>query len=213
MPTTSEIRDLLERQSCVLWDFDGVLLDSMSVREEAFRHTLRTFDGGHVDTLVSFHKANGGWSRYVKYKYFQTDILGVDFDENQVAAWANEFSDFCMSQLTDPKRLIAPTVEMVTYLSGKVPMHIVSGSDGNELRQLCDKLGLKGHFVTIEGSPTPKTELVRAIMSEYGYDSGATWLIGDSMNDQEAAKANGLRFAGFGNLSLVAVSDSYWEDR
>jgi phosphoglycolate phosphatase-like HAD superfamily hydrolase len=202
---------LLEDADAVLWDFDGVLLDSMPVRNNAFRHVLREFPFRLVEELVDWHIRNGGLSRYVKFRRFQTSILGESLNETQVQQWAGEFSDYCKSRLVDPALLILPTTRLLPSWAARLPMHVVSGSDGNELRGLCDALGLASHFLSIEGSPTPKTELVAEIMRKHAYHPDRTWLIGDSINDFEAAHANGLQFMGFGNPEVRECSGHFWE--
>ncbi len=54
----------------ILWDFDGVILDSMPIREYGFRKIFENYDISLVDKLINYHKRNGGLSRYVKIKYF-----------------------------------------------------------------------------------------------------------------------------------------------
>ena len=89
-------------------------------------------------------------------------------------------------------------------------MHIVSGSDGNELRELCKSLRLDHFFISIKGSPTPKTSLVKNII-ENGYLSLSEYcLIGDAINDYDASKDNSIKFFGYNNLKLKNL-DSYFE--
>jgi phosphoglycolate phosphatase-like HAD superfamily hydrolase len=86
-------------------------------------------------------------------------------------------------------------------------MHIVSGSDQKELRELCVKLGINGYFKSIHGSPTPKETLVRNIIAKYNYDAAICVLIGDSINDYEAAMDNNLRFICYNNSEINHLSD------
>ena len=52
----------------IILDFDGVILESVSVKTEAFR-TLFSFVPKHVDEIVQFHIDNGGMSRFDKFRY------------------------------------------------------------------------------------------------------------------------------------------------
>ena len=85
--------------------------------------------------------------------------------------------------------------------------HIVSGSDGNELRFLCKKLGLTSYFKTIDGSPIPKKELVNNILKTFSYEIKDTILIGDSINDYYAAKHNQIRFMAYNNPLIERYSN------
>lgn len=210
--TRDQIFSSVTNGQALLWDFDGVILDSMSVRDDAFRDVLNEYEDVQVQDLLAWHRRNGGLSRYVKFRYFLTDILGLPCDEEVVQEWALGFSEYCKERLVDQSKLIAPTIALLESLNGRVPMHIVSGSDGRELRELCLALGVAKYFVSIEGSPTPKLDLVSGVVQRYGYDANLLWLIGDASNDKDAAEANGVRFIGFRNKLLKESGCCYWDD-
>lgn len=42
----------------IILDFDGVILESVEVKTEAFRR-LFSFAPGHVEEIVNFHRENG----------------------------------------------------------------------------------------------------------------------------------------------------------
>jgi len=60
----------------IFWDFDGVLINSNSIREMGFEKVLSDYPKEKVEALLQFHKANGGLSRYVKFRHFFENILG-----------------------------------------------------------------------------------------------------------------------------------------
>ena len=196
-------------KTCILWDFDGVILDSMKVREEGFRAVLASYPASQIETLLIFHRKNGGLSRYVKFEYFLERIIGAEKNEEKVQKWAEEFSEIMRRSLTSKDRLIREVIDFINKNKELYRMHIVSGSDGDELRFLCDQLEISEYFESIHGSPTPKTELVRKLMDETGYKPEETCLIGDSINDFEASKANDIQFFGYNNLTLKAKGFKY----
>lgn len=200
-----------EEIETILWDFDGVILDSMAVREEGFRTVLSNYSKPQVEKLLKYHKNNAGLSRYVKFRYFITEVLGKDINQEMVQDFARAYSQIMRRKLIF-KKLLNP--EVLAFLDRKQDsfnMHIVSGSDGEELRFLCGKLGIKKYFKSIEGSPTPKTKLVSKIVDEYGYSVKKTCLIGDSINDYEAAKENQVIFYGYNSKSLKEKKLNYIE--
>lgn len=196
-------------KTSILWDFDGVILDSMKVREEGFRAVLASFPASQIDALLSFHRKNGGLSRYVKFEYFLEKIIGGEKDEEKVQQLAEEFSEIMRRSLTSKARLIEEVIDFIKKNKEVYHMHIVSGSDGDELRFLCDQLGISGYFESIHGSPTPKTELVSKLIEEKAYKPEETCLIGDSINDFEASSSNNIQFFGYNNLALKAAGFAY----
>ena len=193
----------------IFWDFDGVILDSMPIRDYGFREIFKDFDKDIVDKLVRYHTLNGGLSRYVKIRYFYNTLLGQDVSDEKVQELANRFSTIMKAELTNKKYLIDETVYFIEKNYKNYNFHIVSGSDEKELNYLCEKLGLKNYFKTIEGSPTPKNDLVKNILKNYSYNPKECVLIGDSINDYEAANINGMKFYGYNNEKLKDISIQY----
>lgn len=186
----------------VLWDFDGVLMDSMSVRDEGFRKVLAQYPEQQIIDLMSYHHANGGLSRYVKFRYFFEQIRKEEADEALLRKLAIEFSDIMLDLLIDPALLIKDSLNFIKRHYKHIPMHIVSGSDGDELRFICKQLQIDHYFQSIHGSPIPKKELIYNLLKRMNYQASKTVLIGDSINDYEAAIANALFFLGYNNKEL-----------
>ncbi|MGY6562488.1 MAG: HAD family hydrolase [Luteibaculaceae bacterium] len=188
----------------IFWDFDGVILNSNEVRDQGFIEVLNDYPKDKVDLLLAYHQKNGGLSRYVKFRYFYEEILGEPITEEQVYALAESFSVIMKKLLTDKSLLINETVNFIRENHQRYIMHIVSGSDQNELRYLCKELGIAGYFKSIHGSPTHKNILVKDLLMEHQYKIDKCLLIGDSINDEEAAKINGIHFLGYNNPKLKA---------
>ena len=64
----------LEQFDYAIFDCDGVILDSNAIKTQAFREALPGEPEDLVEQLVSFHKATGGVSRYVKLEYFFKEL-------------------------------------------------------------------------------------------------------------------------------------------
>lgn len=192
----------LEKYKVLLWDFDGVIMDSMPVREIGFRKVLKNFPKNQVDTLIAYHRKNGGWSRYVKFRYFYEEILNSSISEEEVIQLADKFSVIMKELLLSEELLISDSLEYIKENHHQVPMHVVSGSDGEELRYLCQQLGLSNYFLSINGSPTPKGTLIKDLLLSQKYSREDVVMIGDAHNDKDAAFENDIDFAGYNNEAL-----------
>ncbi|MBB5635200.1 phosphoglycolate phosphatase-like HAD superfamily hydrolase [Pedobacter cryoconitis] len=202
---------MLSKYKVLLWDFDGVIMDSMPIRSKGFELVLAKYPKEQVDELMAFHEANGGLSRYVKFRYFFEEIRKEPVTEEQVLVLAAKFSEIMLSLLMDKGLLIQDSVEFIKNNQENFQMHIVSGSDGKELKIINESVGLSGYFKTINGSPTPKKQLVEDVLAAYQYDKKDVILIGDSINDLDAASFNDISFAGYNNTELKRVSENYIE--
>lgn len=191
----------------IFWDFDGVLMNSNKIRDIGFEEVLKEFPEAEVSELMKFHQKNGGLSRYVKFRYFFNDIRNEKISESELEKWTNRFSEIMLNLLIDPNLLIEETVSFVKENYKSFNMHIVSGSDGVELRKICRAIGIDQYFSTIEGSPTPKVDLVRNILLNNKYVQKECLLIGDSINDYEAANDNEIYFKGYNNSEIEEHSN------
>lgn len=68
----------------IIFDFDGVILDSVPTKTEAYRKLFKEFPFDKVQQLVEYHMQNGGISRYIKVKYFFEEILSQSISEDEI---------------------------------------------------------------------------------------------------------------------------------
>lgn len=183
----------------IIWDFDGVIIFSEEVRVMGFRILFENFTDDKVDELINFHKLNGGLSRYVKIRFFYEKVLKESISDGQVQTLAMKFSKIMRKELTNRKLLNPQWLDLMKEIKHSYVHHIASGSDGDELRFLCSELGIAHYFKSIEGSPTPKKRLVEGILEVNSYSKKEACLIGDAINDWEAASHNSIHFFGYRN--------------
>jgi phosphoglycolate phosphatase-like HAD superfamily hydrolase len=193
----------------ILWDFDGVLMDSMPVRDRGFEIVLSSYPFHEVEQLLVFHRQNGGLSRYVKFRYFFEVIRKETITESEVLTLSEQFSQVMKKELLNRELLIYDSIAFVKEKYKEYKMHVVSGSDQNELRYLCQMLQLDQYFVSINGSPTPKKQLVANLLKEFAYQFETVAFIGDSINDLEAASSNEIDFFGYNNTQMKGLGIDY----
>ena len=201
--------NILEEYKVILWDFDGVIIDSNEVRELGFTESLSEFSSDQVEQLLEYHRLNGGLSRYSKFRYFFEEILGETITEKVVQDYARKFSHVVLNRLINPSLLLSDSIEFISEFHSRIQMHVVSGSDGEELQQICSGLGISKYFRSINGSPTPKIELVSNLLQSYELEPSDVCLIGDSINDYDASVINSIDFFGYNNLSLKKEGHLY----
>ncbi len=209
--SNQEVLSLFHEKNVILWDFDGVIMDSMPIRNKGFELVLKEFPIEQVELLMQFHLKNGGLSRYVKFRHFFEEIREENVSEKEIKEWAQKFSEIMLEELVQPGLLIEDSVTFIKENFNKYNMHIVSGSDGEELRYLCEELGISRYFISIHGSPVPKKEVVRNLLINHNYTKEDTILIGDSFNDYEAAEVNNIAFCGYNNEQLKELKTFYIE--
>ena len=86
---------------------------------------------------------------------------------------------------------------------------IASGSDEEELKYICASHEINNYFTSINGSPKHKNLIVQELKSEFTFSRRDTILVGDSMNDFEAAQLNDIEFFGYNNDYLKDIGLNY----
>lgn len=189
-------------ESIILWDFDGVILNSNKIRDKGFEEVLKEFPKKEVTELMNFHHKNGGLSRYVKFRYFFEKIRSEKISEEEVVKWAEKFSKIMLQLLADKSLIVEEVLEYIKKYYKTKTMHIVSASDQKELRAICAKIEIDKYFKSIHGSPTTKILNVNNLIYQNKYNTSEILLIGDSVNDRDAAVSNNINFSGYNNDKL-----------
>ena len=186
----------------IIFDFDGVILDSVPVKTEAFRKLFEKYPREKVDELIKYHIENGGKSRYLKIEHFFKNILCQNINEKEILNFANKYSELTKEELSKKEYLIEDSVNFIKKNYKKYNLHIASGADKKDLKYICNNLSLSQYFLSINGSPREKQMIVKDIIDKYQYLREETILIGDSINDYEASQCNNIEFYGYNNYFL-----------
>jgi len=186
----------------ILWDFDGVILDSMRIKGDGFKELFKEYDEADLKKLEEYHYANGGISRFDKIRYFYHTVLNKEITEDEVSVLAEKFANIIEKKLFNKDNLISDSVQFIQKNHKKYHFHIVSGAEHQELNNLCEHFGLSQYFISIDGSPIKKEVLVQNILKKYDYDLTETILIGDAITDYDAAMKNNIGFYGYNNEAL-----------
>jgi len=179
----------------IIFDFDGVLVESNEIRFNGFRKLFEGYPQGEIERLVSYAKANGGVSRYKKIEYFFNEIRQEPITGELVNQWAAKFSELVEQDIVEAKPVEGSLKFLEDYFS-HFDFAIVSGSDQTELRRICEKRKIDHFFKIILGSPTEKKDNIATLLSNLNWRHDKSVYVGDSNNDLEAAKSNNLDFVG-----------------
>ena len=178
----------------VILDFDGVVLESVDVKTNAFRH-LFSFSPEHVDEIVCYHLENGGMSRFEKFRHIYSCILKEPLSDSLFAELSARFSELVYDAV-----LAAPFVagarEFITGCSGTTPVHIVTATPYEEICRIIRARHLTTCFASVHGAPTAKSAAIEEILEQGGIRPPSALFIGDSRNDWQAAVTTGVRFIG-----------------
>ena len=177
----------------IIFDFDGVILDSNNVKTNAFKNISKKFGERESNELIKYHLKHGGVSRFLKIEWFVENILKTknkDLISKLVEDYGNE-----VSKSFESCSFRTDLFQLKKKLKG-TKWSIASGGKQDEIVNLLKKKSLLEIFDNgIYGSPTPKMEIVKnTVFNKESNVRNKFVLIGDSFYDYECAKKNGIKF-------------------
>ncbi len=177
----------------VIFDFDGVLAESVGIKTEAFRRLFEKEGTEAVNKIVAYHLEHGGVSRFEKFRHIYGEILKRPLSDEEFDRLCREFEGLVLEGVIRAPE-VNGSAECLRKLKGKAKLFIVSGTPEEEIRHIAEARGTAHYFDAIYGSPRTKTELVREILSKKGLSPNEVVFVGDAMTDYNAAMETGVGF-------------------
>lgn len=178
--------------SLIILDCDGVLLESVSAKTDAFR-TLFSSVPDNVDEIIAFHIENGGMSRYDKFRHIYANILNKDLSKEEFDTLSKNFSSVVYQKVIESP-FVDGAVEFLEKYHTKIPLYVVSATPEQELLQILLERGILPYFKGTYGSPEQKMNHLTTIIKTENVEPDTVFFVGDAKNDYDAAKGCHIRF-------------------
>jgi phosphoglycolate phosphatase-like HAD superfamily hydrolase len=202
----SAMRFETTRYSTWILDCDGVLLDSNRAKAQAFYTAALPYGVEVAERIRAYHQANGGISRFRKFRYVFEELLGR---QDYEADYLRMVEDFSVASRAELERC-QPLPGVREFLAGApagIRRFVVSGAEEEELRWCVAFHGLDRFFDGVFGSPRSKVEIMSDLIAKGGIVQPALYF-GDSRYDSESAAATGCDFV----FVSGATDFRGWED-
>jgi HAD superfamily hydrolase (TIGR01509 family) len=191
--------------NAVIFDLDGVLIDSETTWDKARRQVVEQRGGTWRPeaTPVMMGMSAPEWSRYLH------DELGVPEAPDAI-------SDAVVALVLDAYRqrlpLLPGAVETARTLARRWPLGLASSSNRVVIEQILERSGLRGCFRAVvsseevpRGKPAPDVYL--AALDALGVDARMAVAVEDSANGIRAAVAAGTRVVAVPNRAFAPRAD------
>lgn len=178
----------------IIFDFDGVIVESLGVKAEAFRELFADHPE-HQDRIVKLHLDNLGVSRYQKFRTIYREFLGMDLGEEEVADLDRRFSELVYKRVISCA-FVAGAPHLLERIHRDYSLSVASATPQDELARIVSARGLSGFFTTVRGSPATKAQIIGEILSNSATRPDEALMVGDAVTDSEAASQNGVPFVG-----------------
>ena len=177
----------------IIFDFDGVILESADIKTEAFRRLFEERFPDSVDQIVEYHKKNMGISRFVKFKQIYERFANKSLATQEEVALEEKFSGIIFDRILKTP-MVPGAIEFLKENQKNYILIVASGTPKEELIDIMKKRNLLHYFKEVFGSPQEKVEIIRHIIKKYGLNPSEIVFVGDAESDYNAAKTTGVRF-------------------
>jgi phosphoglycolate phosphatase-like HAD superfamily hydrolase len=201
------LQEIVSKKTIVVFDFDGVLVDSVHVKADAFFQMYQKYGSALANEVRRHHLANGGMSRFAKFKYYQETLLGEKVNPEVITALSIQFSGLVVEKIISSSWM--PGAELfLNFLYKKSKLCMVnSATPQEEIELIIQKRQMGKYFSGVFGSPAPKADNLQKIIDKFSINPSQIIFFGDAMADWNAACEMGVSFVGVGeHIRRLAIS-------
>ena len=195
----------------IIFDFDGVILDSVNVKTSAFESLYASYGKNIQQKVRNHHLQNGGISRFEKFKYYHEFFLGIKIDDAELKCLTEKFSKLVFNKVCN-SNFIDGAFEFLKSVSKSYLTFICTGTPQSEIELILQKKSLNQFFNDIYGSPKSKESIINEIISKYNLSNQEIIFIGDAMTDYNAALRTNVKFIGVNNPDTIFPDDTILVD-
>ena len=200
--------NLIDKKKLIIFDFDGVLVDSVDVKKNAFGEMYAKYGNDIVNMVHEHHIENGGLSRFEKFRHYHKNFLGIDLDQNSIDEMAQEFSTFVIQKVVDAQWIPGAKKFLEKLYEAKKKCVVVSATPQNEIELIVEERNMSHYFSEIYGSPVSKYDNLMKTLENNFINSDDAIFFGDALADWNSSKNANIQFVGVGELIKELLSDN-----
>lgn len=193
---THSLKELIA-MSCeaIFFDFDGVLVDSMEIKTQAFENLFEPYGQDIKDKVVRHHREHGGMTRRDKFRHYYKYFLRKALSDQELDRLCNAFANIVIEKV-----IAAPAIpgveDFLRNCQGRVPCFVISGTPADELLAIIKQRGWSRYFIEVCGAPVTKREHLNILLNNYSLHPENCIFFGDAFSDYDAAKTFEIPFIG-----------------
>ena len=186
----------------LIYDFDGVICDSVNIKTEAFLELYKKENDNIKIKVKKYHLDNGGVSRFEKIKYFETILLNKKYSKKNIKVLTDYFGELVKEKVINSTYINGVLDFLkINYINSR--QFICTGTPEFEIKEIVKKKEINYLFNGIFGSPKSKTEIINNIMIDNSINNSDCIFFGDTMTDYNASIETGISFIGIRNNNTI----------
>jgi phosphoglycolate phosphatase-like HAD superfamily hydrolase len=188
--------------SCVVFDFDGVLVDSNAVKRRAYGEIFadRAASTAVVESVL---ESNTEDDRFGVIRAILQGLAGKKGEgssqlDQLVSQYAERYNAICEEHAATCAEVRGAS-SALTRLSRQHPLYIISATPEEPLRRIVTRRGWSRYFRDVLGRPRNKRENLAQVMRQETLEGSQIVFVGDGRRDLDTAREAGCRFIGVRN--------------
>lgn len=183
---------------CVVFDFDGTLVLSNEIKREGFFAVVAEQPDG-LERMARILASPPG-DRYAIFRRFAEEA-GDDPDE-----LAARYSSWCEERILVCPERPGASLALAQLRRAGISVHVNSATPSAPLLSMVLRRYGEGSFDGVHGGHGAKRENLEAILRHEQLLPSSLAMVGDGIDDRDAALAVGCRFLGIGDGTLAAAA-------
>jgi phosphoglycolate phosphatase-like HAD superfamily hydrolase len=181
---------------CVVFDFDGTLVDSNAVKYAKFLEVAAELPGGAKTMAVVID----GLTNVTRYEIFDRFVADMRIPEVQRADLSRKMTDkysaLCHAEISKAPEISGAQAALQLLGAQGMSIFVSSATPTEPLRALIQARGWGEMFHGVYGAPASKQAHIHQILDEGGWSPEELVYVGDSDADAIAAEKIGCVFIG-----------------
>jgi len=173
----------------IIFDFDGVIVDSHKVKDKAFYELFSGYGNKIAKKTQLYHLKNIGKSRFFKFDYIVKNILKEKSSNQKLKILSYQFDKITINKIIKLKA-VPYLLAFLKKNNNKFIYHISTGTPQDLMIKILKKKKLDSYFEKIYGSPSSKISHIKKIKK----NRKKTLFIGDSYEDYLSCKKTKTKF-------------------
>jgi phosphoglycolate phosphatase-like HAD superfamily hydrolase len=181
---------------CIVFDFDGVLVDSNRIKRDAYRQVLqhRGASSELLEACLASHP-EADRTEIITALLHQLSQSGAAPDDAEVARYVGDYGAVCLAEVSVCPEVTGASATLEA-LGADYPLYINSATPEEPLKQIVAVRGWSRRFRGVMGRPYSKSENFARILTAEQIPAEAMLFVGDRQPDRAAAQACGCVFVG-----------------
>lgn len=199
MNESNQFNKILKYKTCFVFDFDGVIKDSIPAKTAAFIKLYEHAGERVMQQVRDYHLKNGGMPRSEKFKYYEETLLHKKVNNSRISELCNQFSNIVKKEVINSKPIPGVMKFLDNLIKNNFLTAVNSATPISELEEIVYHSNYNKYFNRIYGSPKTKVENLISIINDFKISSKELIFFGDAQSDLNAAKELNISFIGIGN--------------